>query len=354
LQLPYYMTHSVPLFLEPIIEVRNLSLQYGNNSRLAVSNLNFQVYRGEVLALAGKSGSGKTTLLHALAGLMQPLGGSILFNNEALPGPNDKLVPGHPDILLAFQDNRLSDMLTIRQNLNVAMLAYKPAFKAAQIDMLLQILHIGHLADTRPVHISGGERQRASLARALATRPEVVLLDEPFSNLDFSLKNQIIRRLLALLKSWGCTIILVSHEPTDALSLSDRVILLQDGQLVASGTPEQLYRNPKSVYEATFFGEMNIIAAPDWKYIFSDNKIKFLAGMVWFRPSDVEISFNGPGCEASVEQVLFFGSYYRVQLILNLPEKTIEIIAYVPQIKLQTGKTVFLQVKDNQMGTLNN
>lgn len=227
----------------------------------AVKGVSFTVKKGELLVLTGESGCGKTTLLKLIAGLEEPDAGSIQCNGQLVTGPSQNLVPGHPDIKLAFQDYRLFPNLTVFQNLEQALKGYQKGYQTDRIEQLVQLCALPHLRHQYPRDLSGGEQQRVALARAMADEPAVLLLDEPFSNLDELTKQPLKQALLDSLRTFGTTAILVTHDRHDALTMADRLAVMQAGRLLQLDTPAHIYRSPLTPYVARFFGNAHILPA---------------------------------------------------------------------------------------------
>ena len=320
-----------------MLRTENLSLHYQGNVQAALTGLYLQLSSGEIVAVAGESGSGKTTLLQALAGLMQPAGGSIFYKGLPLPGPDSRLVPGHPEIALAFQENRLLPMLSLRQNMQAYMRGFTPEYIDAQTELLLTLCRVARLGNNKPRELSGGERQRAALAAALSTHPQVLLLDEPFSNLDPPLKAEILTDLIDLLKVRGTAALLVTHDPADALSLADRIYLLQKGRLVQQGSPAELYNQPANAYAACFFGENNLLSASEARTLQESTGQVTLPfnpeplpenGLFYIRPRHIVLSPAFGNILATLTGLRFYGHYYRAEL---LTDGGLHLVAHCPE-----------------------
>jgi len=214
---------------------------------------------GELLALRGPSGAGKTTLLRLLAGLDRPDAGFVRFEEQTwYDGPRRQwLPPRRRPLGFVFQDYALFPNMTVRENLAFA--AEEQPDKKQVVSELLELLELGELAARRPALLSGGQQQRVALARALAPEPAVILLDEPFSNLDAELRASVRAEVRQILADAGATAVLVTHDQEEALSLADRVAVMWGGEIVQESSPEELYHRPVSRAVAAFVGEAQFL-----------------------------------------------------------------------------------------------
>ena len=212
---------------------------------------------GEVLCLLGPSGSGKTTLLRIAAGIEAQSAGRVLLNDREIAGPAVFLPPERRGVGLMFQDFALFPHMTVLDNVRFGLTALPRAEAEAEAQVALERVGLTHYAQKFPHVLSGGEQQRGALARALAPRPSVLLMDEPFSGLDSRLKDSIRADTLAILRKSRATAIVVTHDAEEAMRMGDRIALLKDGRLVQMGTAEELYLKPKNIFTAAFFSEIN-------------------------------------------------------------------------------------------------
>jgi iron(III) transport system ATP-binding protein len=242
---------SIPVSLS----FRNLSLDYGE--KCALNDVNIHVQMGEVVCLLGQSGGGKTSLLRLAAGLERPTSGQVLMDGQEVSSPTFMLPPDKRALSLMFQDYALFPHLSVLENVLFG-LRHLPA-KDAKIHALSVLARVGMEAFARvyPASLSGGEQQRVALARAIAPRPRLLLMDEPFSNLDQSLRDRVREETLALIRETGATTLLVTHDAEEAMRLADRIVLLRNGKVVQAGTPEDIYRRPVDVFVARFFSDLN-------------------------------------------------------------------------------------------------
>jgi iron(III) transport system ATP-binding protein len=232
----------------PVVEVERVSKRFGQ--RTVVDQVSFAVERGQVLALLGPSGSGKTTLLRMLAGLEAPDLGRILIAGEVVSGPGRFVPPERRRVGFVFQSFALFPHLTVEENAAFGARARDP------VDRLLTQVRLGPRRAARVDTLSGGEQQRVALARALAAEPGVVLLDEPFANLDSALRRHVRDELARTLRAVAATVVLVTHDAGEAFALADQLFVLAEGHVLQTGTPEEVYRAPATLEVAERTGEV--------------------------------------------------------------------------------------------------
>ena len=235
------------------VQLNRVSKSFGLTR--AVDGVTLAVHPGELFAVLGPSGCGKTTLLRLIAGFERPDGGSVTVGGRLMAGPGTWVAPERRRIGMVFQDYALFPHLTVARNV---------AFGCGRSNRegprrALELVGLQHKADRHPHELSGGERQRIALARALAPEPDVVLLDEPFSSLDASLRADLRREVELILRDAGATAILVTHDQEEALTLADRLALMRDGRIVQVGAPEDVYAQPAERWAAQFVGEVNVL-----------------------------------------------------------------------------------------------
>ena len=229
-----------------------------NGENATLNGISLTAEPGEVLCLLGPSGSGKTTLLRIAAGIEVQKSGRVLLNDTEIAGPSVFLPPERRAIGLMFQDFALFPHMTVLDNVRFGLTALSQSDSRKQAMVALRRVGLERYADSYPHLLSGGEQQRAALARALAPRPAVLLMDEPFSGLDSRLKDAIRADTLAILRESKATAIIVTHDAEEAMRMADRIALLRRGRIVQVGTAQDLYLHPSNLFAARFFSELNV------------------------------------------------------------------------------------------------
>ncbi len=292
---------------------------------MVLQGISFTQQQFQKIAIAGETGSGKSTLLQTIAGLVQPTAGEVWFEENRVRGPVERLVPGTPGVAYLSQQFELPKFLRVEQ-----VLRYANKLSVEELDTLYDVCRIRHLAQRQTNQLSGGERQRIALARLLLTSPKLLLLDEPFSNLDPGHK-QILKSVIRdISEQLGITCTLISHDPLDTLSWADEILVMQAGQLIQRGTPAQIYRQPVSAYAAALFGDYNLIQGPLQRALAKQAGIKLKKGhQLLVRPEDVKLQARdgAGGVAGTVTRVDFFGSYSELNIDLlasNIRLKTTE------------------------------
>lgn len=280
-----------------MLKVRNLHKKYAGEHYGAVADISFELADREVLAIVGRSGSGKSTLLRMLAGLMKPDEGTIEFNDEPLKDPEEQLIAGHPQIKMVFQDFQVKPNMTVAENVRYKLLHFNKEYQEERSQELLSLCGLLALANKMPHELSGGQQQRLSLARALADDPKLLLMDEPFSNLDPIIKEDLLMELTDIVRKEGLSLILVSHDTKDALLIADRIAYIDNGQLLQIDTPEKIYNEPKSLDIAQFFGRVNELRKND-------------GSSFYVRAEHIEINGSENNLKARLTSCTFLGNCY--------------------------------------------
>lgn len=309
----------------------------------AVRNVSLDIEPGEIVCLLGRSGCGKTTLLRLAAGVEQPSEGRILINDRPVASNETFLPPERRGVGLMFQDFALFPHLT---NLANVMFGLKSLPKAeAEREALRALDRVGLAAHalSYPHMLSGGEQQRVALARAVAPRPSVLLMDEPFSGLDRRLREEVRDDTLNVLREARVSCIVVTHDPEEALSMGDRIALMERGALIQTGTPEEIYTRPKDLFVARFFCELNEIAGTV-RGGFAETSIgrfaapglaEGAAAIVAIRPQAIRIRSGGPGAQARIQHRQFLGHVDLVEVAvegLDLPLKGRLLRDAIPEV----------------------
>jgi iron(III) transport system ATP-binding protein len=241
-----------------VIVLNGVSKRFGRVQ--AVRELTLRLPRRQTLALLGPSGCGKTTALRLIAGLDAPTNGAIWLDGRLVADGESFVPPEHRSVGLVFQDYALFPHLTVGGNVGFGLTRLPATERRSRIAALLALVDLGALADRYPHQLSGGQQQRVALARALATQPAVVLMDEPFSNLDAALRRRLREDVGAALRQVAATTLFVTHDQEEAFSIADEVAVMLEGQIVQRGTPQTIYTQPVSRAVAAFVGDANWIA----------------------------------------------------------------------------------------------
>ena len=306
-----------------LLQVSGISIQ--EERSFALQEISFTQQAFQKIAIAGETGSGKSTLLQIIAGLVQPDGGEVLFLGKMVSGPAETLVPGHPGIAYLSQQFELPGFLRVEQ-----VLSYANTLPGAEAGTLFEMCQIDHLLARRTNQLSGGERQRIALARLLLGAPQLLLLDEPFSNLDMAHKNVLKTVIRDIGEELGITLTLISHDPLDTLSWADEILVMKDGQILQKGAPKQIYQNPVNTYVAALFGNYNLLPATLTKFLTNLPGPQPNQEYMLIRPESFTIAAapNGAG-PGKVVKVTFFGSYY---------ELLVQLSGHIVSVKTGTGQ----------------
>lgn len=216
-------------------EIRGLSFRYKNSTVDNVKDFNLEMDQGEVTCILGESGSGKSTVLRLIAGLEYPLKGQMQINGKILFDEHEFILPEKRGIGMVFQDYALFPHMTVAENIQFGLKDLSKQEKNGRIQEMLELVHLEDYAKRYPYELSGGQQQRVAIARAVAPKPSILLLDEPFSNLDANLRHSIREELNGILKETGVTSIFVTHDREDAKCLADQVVILEKGQIIEVG-----------------------------------------------------------------------------------------------------------------------
>ena len=316
-------THPSPRVTTPVISVAGLSKRYGRSDQPAIDDLAFAINEGETLAILGPSGCGKTTMLRLLMGFEAPDSGEIRVRDRVVAAPGQWVPPEKRGLGMIFQQFALFPHLTTEQNVGYGLMKMRGDQKERRVSEVLDLVGMSEFAGRYPHQLSGGQQQRVALARALAPEPLVILMDEPFSNLDSGMRAEMRREVKAILSKLGATTILVTHYQGEAFSLADRILILREGRLEQLNTPDNIYHRPASRFVAGFVGLADFIPVR-----LHDGHVETELGSFPFdgvppegdldlliRPDDIDLAADAGGHGEIVERE-FKGSenLYRVRL----------------------------------------
>lgn len=298
---------------EILIRVKNLTKQYPSAQFGGIKNISFDIKSGDIVAIIGESGSGKSTLLKSIYGLLKIDEGEILMANSKVLGPDEKLIPGHPQMKMVTQDFSLNTYAKVYDNIAAELPNTDLKSKADKTLAIMEHLRILNLKDKKIIELSGGEQQRVAIAKAMVNNTKVLLLDEPFSQVDALLKNQLRADIKRIVAETGLTVILVSHDPTDGLFLADQLLILRNGNLVQSGKPNDIYHQPTDCYTAQLLGNAVVLNQADAEKI----GLKTDKNWVVFYPEWVELGNSWNGRRFEVKDVYFKGFFDEILLARN-------------------------------------
>ncbi|MDJ0646583.1 MAG: ATP-binding cassette domain-containing protein [Flavobacteriaceae bacterium] len=306
-----------------MLQVQNISFAY--QEQKVLDTISFSAEKGEHLAIVGESGSGKTTLLKLLYGEHDLDSGAIFWNDAQILGPKFNLITGPDFMKYIAQEFDLMPYTSVEANIGDFLSNLDLEKKQHRIDELIEAVELQDVAKTHARYLSGGQKQRVAIAKALAKRPEVLLLDEPFSHID-NLKRQSLRRsLFHFLKEKKITCIVATHDKNDVLGFADSMLVLDNGRTIAKDRPESLYKHPKNGLIASFFDEFN-------EFELSDISSSKRNTTVIIYPHEIEI-VNAPALRASVKNNYFQGTHYLIEADFN-------------------GQSIFLKSKNELKGLI--
>ncbi len=295
-----------------MLRVQNISFSYTDKTIL--SDVNFSVLKGQSIALIGESGSGKSTLLKAIYGLIDLNKGAIFWKAENVLGPAHHLVPGMPFMKYLAQDFDLMPFVSVAENVGRFLSNFYLKEKTEKVAELLEVVGMTEFADVKAKLLSGGQMQRVALARVLALEPELLLLDEPFSHIDYHLKNKLSEHVFTYCKQKNITVIYTSHTPEEILKFSDEIVILKNGTIVEKDLPNHIYELPKTEYIAQLTGEVNLIPV---RYLGVQNDQILLV-----RPHQFFISSEG--YEGKITHSFYNGRVYILKVLFKDVILTIE------------------------------
>jgi ABC-type Fe3+/spermidine/putrescine transport system ATPase subunit len=334
------------------LEVRDLHIKYGEVE--AVKGISFSIEPGEFLTLLGPSGCGKTTTLRCIAGLESPSGGEIVLDGRPIASAGRETPPEKRGINMVFQSYAVWPHMTVEKNVGYGLKGVEKGEATRRVAEVLELVGLGQYAKRYGTELSGGQQQRVALARAIVTRPKILLFDEPLSNLDAGLREQMRVELLELQRTVGITSIYVTHDQTEAMSMSDRVVLMREGVIEQLDVPREIYRRPATEFAANFIGRANLIrgsvaeggrsATRNGITVVSDEPYAGPGDAVTaiFRAETVRVGEAAAGLEnrwtATVERISFLGRH--LDVAFTLPTGTIR-----GEVPIDTSLVVGAQVE---------
>jgi len=239
------------------LAINNLACQYDNHT--VIDQLSLTLENNEIIALLGPSGCGKTTLLRAIAGLQAVQGGEIFLRDKLVSSAKKMLPSEQRNIGMIFQDYALFPHLSVAKNIGFGLSKLDPSEAAQRVEAMLKLVKLTDFADRYPHEISGGQQQRVAIARALAYQPDIMLLDEPFSNIDSQSRSEIMMEIRQILKTQDVPAVFVTHSKDEAFAFADKLAIFNQGKIEQIGTAQALYQNPASPYVANFMGKANYV-----------------------------------------------------------------------------------------------
>jgi len=258
-----------------MLSVKTISFQY-QTKKPVLKDISFQLKKGEHLCVMGESGCGKSTLLKAVYGLLDLNKGTIFWDETEVLGPKHHLVPGMDFIKYVAQDFDLMPYTSVSENIKKFLSRFYPEEAQKRTEELLEVIEMTAFANTKVKTLSGGQQQRVAIARALAKEPELILLDEPFSQIDNFKKNSLRRKLFAYLKEKNIACIVATHDKNDALSFADTLLILRNHTILVNGTPKNIYNNPKENYIAALFDDVSEITINNKKQLLYPHQIQIV------------------------------------------------------------------------------
>ncbi|SEC39250.1 ABC-type Fe3+/spermidine/putrescine transport systems, ATPase components [Tenacibaculum sp. MAR_2009_124] len=308
-----------------MLEVNHISFQYPNQEQ-TLENINFTLNKGEHLCIMGESGSGKSTLLKIIYGLLDVNHGTLYWNEKQILGPAHHLVPGMDFFKYVAQDFDLMPYTSVSENIAKFLSRFYPEETLKRTKELLEVIEMSEFAHVKVKNLSGGQQQRVAIARALAKEPELLLLDEPFSQIDNFKKNSLRRKLFKYLKEKDIACIVATHDGNDALSFADKMMVIRNHIIIANDTPANLYKSVKEKYVAALFDDINEVSI--------EGKVQLLY------PHQFQVSKEG-SLNVSVVTSYFKGSHWLIESLYNN-----QPLFFTNPSSIDEKKTVLLRVQN--------
>ena len=331
--------------------IEKLNCFYQRNQIL--KDLNLTLQDNEIVCLLGESGCGKTTLLRAVAGLQAEAYGDITINASVVDNDKTNLPPEQRKVGLIFQDYALFPHLNVFDNIAFSLIKMSKMEKKQRVEEVLSLVQLSDYGYRFPHQLSGGQQQRIAIARALAYQPELMLLDEPFSNLDQHVRFQLIKDIRLLLKKRSMSALFVTHSKEEGFAFADRIALMQEGKIIQIGIPQELYNSPKSRYVANFMGKSNYLDVhvdcainyqSDFGKITSEAGVAHKQGtalQLLLRPEQLSVQASKNG-QATITEVEFLGAFQ--MLTVNFKDKEYLVRQANQQTSYQAGDNVDIKI----------
>ncbi|WP_294560946.1 ABC transporter ATP-binding protein [uncultured Traorella sp.] len=342
------------------IKIEKALKKYGDHT--VISSLDLDIRDGELFTLLGPSGCGKTTLLRMIAGFNSIEGGDFYFNDQRI---ND-MEPSMRNIGMVFQNYAIFPHMSVRQNVEFGLKQRKMDRKeiTERADRFLKLMQIEEYADRMPENLSGGQQQRIALARALVIEPDVLLMDEPLSNLDAKLRLEMREVIRTIQKNVGITTVYVTHDQEEAMAISDTIAVMNHGVLQQIASPKEIYHRPSNVFVATFIGRVNIM---DGRYDHESRILRLEGGyemayeagfdsqkvLVAIRPEEFEMSQKVGGLHGVVEDAVFLGLNTHYHLRLDNGERVEVIKVSSMEESYMLGEDVYLKILSEKINLFN-
>ncbi|WP_264554277.1 ABC transporter ATP-binding protein [Flavobacterium sp. N2038] len=311
-----------------MLDIQNISFSYTDTP--VIKNVSFTINKGDNISIIGESGCGKSTLLKLLYGLYDLDEGKIFYNEKPILGPKYNLIPGMPFMKYLAQDFDLSPYETVAENVGKFLSNGFANMKKLRVQELLEMVEMEQFSNVKAKFLSGGQQQRVALVRVLALEPEIILLDEPFSQIDAFRKNALRRNLFRYLKQKGITCIIATHDSTDALSFADETIVMRNGEIITKGDPIKIYEDPETKYVASLFGEVNEVPT-HLLLSYEDENHKTLVYPHQFK---MVTESNLP---VKIRRTYFRGNHYLIETIFKR-----QLIFFESEIDLPLEQEIFL------------
>lgn len=318
--------------ISEMLELKNISFTYIDN--VVIEDVSFVIKKGENIAIIGESGCGKSTLLKLIYGLYDLDKGVISYKDKIILGPKYNLIPGEDYIKYLAQDFDLMPYISVEENVGKFLSNIYIDKKKARVQELLEMVEMTEFAKVKAKYLSGGQQQRVALARVLALEPEILLLDEPFSQIDTFRKNALRRNLFRYLKEKQITCIIATHDSTDALSFSDETIVMENGKILDKNAPKELFENPSDKYVASLFGEINELKLSQLDSAEQEDKT------ILVYPHQLKANENGV-LKVIVKQSYFKGTHYLIESVF---ENTVLFFENASDLEPETKISLSLQI----------